>query len=449
MSVRCRIWIGTLPALAVWLLAAPPASSQTTGVRDSVLRCGDNLPSPEPAAAISRAEICHAIAVLAADSMEGREAGTAGAEMAAGWIAERFAALGLEPLVHGYRQEFSFPTALKRNPHVRGEGPRGERIEELASTTNVVAVLRGTDPSVRDEAIVIGAHYDHLGRGIAGSLDPGSGAIHNGADDNASGVAGILELAEAFATDPPARSLVVVAFGGEELGNLGSQFWVKSPLWPLENTIAMVNLDMIGRLRDALTVYGTGTSSAWPTILDSLAAAGAAPKLNRVPDGYGPSDHASFYGAEIPVLALFTGTHEQYHTPEDDVERIRAAGAERVIEFAAAVIETLADAGRRIPYSRAPETERRAAAFQVGLGVVPDYGHASEGLALGAVRAGGPADAAGLEAGDVIVRLAGREVEDIYGYTEILSELEAGEPVEVVWKRDGERYAATATPEPR
>ena len=452
MSIRVLV---ALPALAALLATVPATAAQSVAERDSVLRCGENLHPPEPTPAITAAEICRTIAVLAADSMEGREAGTAGAERAAGWIAERFAALGLEPLADGYRQEFSFPAALKRDPHARREtapAAHGERgaghAAELSTTANVVGVLRGADPDLRGEAVVVGAHYDHLGRGVVGSLAPGTGAIHNGADDNASGVAGLLELAEAFAADPPARSLVFLAFGGEELGTLGSQHWTKSPLWPLEETVAMVNLDMIGRMRDALTVYGTGTSSAWPTILDSLAAAGKAPELERVPDGYGPSDHAAFYGAGIPVIALFTGTHEEYHRPGDDPETIRARGTERVVRLAKALVAAVA-AGRPIPFTRAPETERRAMAFDVALGVVPDYGHAGEGLALGSVRAGGPADAAGLEAGDVIVRLAGREVTDVYGYTEILSTLEAGEPVEVVWRRDGAEHAGTVTPEAR
>ena len=219
---------------------------------------------------------------------------------------------------------------------------------------------------------------------------------------------------------------------------------VRSP----EKAVAMVNLDMIGRLREKLDVQGTGTSAAWTPLLDSLTADAATPELARVPDGFGPSDHASFYGRQIPVLALFTGAHDEYHRPADDLETIDPQGEVRVLELAARIVEAVAD-GRAIPYAEAPVTQRRAMAFKVGLGVIPDYGYAEGGLLLASVRPDGPAAAAGLQAGDVIIELAGREVADVYVYTEILAGLEAGVPIDAVVRRGEEMLTVTVTPTER
>ncbi|HET9334633.1 MAG TPA: M20/M25/M40 family metallo-hydrolase [Gemmatimonadota bacterium] len=429
------------------LAAAVPGAAQTAPAT-----CGPNLPPPPSVPPVTAPEICATIATLADDSMEGRRAGTEAADRAAAWIAGRFQAIGLEPPGEGgYLLPFSFPEALLRDPHAAAAASPGTdasaHAEPVAtlSSQNVAGLVRGTDPALAAEAIVIGAHYDHLGHGGIGSLSPGEEAIHNGADDNASGVAGVLELAAWFAAHPQPRTLVFAAFGAEELGNIGSGAWVKDPPWPLERTVAMVNLDMVGRLREKLDVQGTGTSSAWPALLDSLATDPATPEVARVPDGFGPSDHASFYGQRIPVLALFTGAHDEYHRPGDDPGTIDVDGEVRVVELAARVIEAVAD-GREIPYAEAPVTQRRAAAFRVGLGVIPDYGYADGGLLLQSVRPDGAAAAAGLQTGDVIVRLAGKDVADVYAYTEILAGLEAGVPVEVVIRRGAETITTEITP---
>ena len=442
IEMRCAL----AAVLAVAVFAVPAHAQSGPGEER---HCGGNL-TAEDATAITAGEICETIAVLAADSLEGREAGTSHGERAAEWIAERFAAIGLEPIATDWMRPFAFPTAVKRDPHAARETRSAAGGDPgMARTANVIGVVRGTDPDLAEQAIVVGAHYDHLGHGISGSLEPASDAIHNGADDNASGVAGMLEIAEAIAAAPLKRSVVFVAFGAEELGALGSQHYVKEPAWPLEKTLAMVNLDMIGRLREHLILQGTGTSTIWPALVDSLEAAGDAPPLQRDPSGFGPSDHAAFYGADVPVLSFFTGAHEQYHKPSDDPERIHADGAERVARFALATVRAVADSDRDVPWAEAPRSERRAMAFSVGLGVIPAYGYAGEGLSLSSVRSGGPADAAGLEAGDVIVRLAGEDVADVYAYTEILAGLEPHEPVEAVVERDGERFTTTVTPEPR
>jgi hypothetical protein len=440
------------------LATAAPAATQTSAVR-----CAGNVAPPPAAPPVTAAEICATIAALAHDSLEGRRAGTEGADRAAGWIADRFAEIGLEPLGDGgsYLLPFSFPEALLRDPHASADphaadphaaDPHAAADSPAApaarTSANVAGLVRGSDPALAGEAIVIGAHYDHLGWGGMGSLAPDEEAIHNGADDNASGVAGVIELAERFAAHPQPRTLIFAAFGAEELGNVGSSAWVKDPPWPLESTVAMLNLDMVGRLREKLDVQGTGTSAAWTALLDSLATDPAAPDIARVPDGFGPSDHSSFYGQRIPVLAFFTGAHDEYHRPTDDLETIDPEGEVRVLDLAARVIEAIAD-GREIPYAEAPVTQRRAMAFQVGLGVIPDYGYTEGGLLLASVRPDGPADAAGLLAGDVIVQLAGRDVADVYAYTEILAGLEADVPVEAVVRRGEETLELTITPAAR
>jgi hypothetical protein len=441
-----------LAALAV-LATAAPAAAQTSAVR-----CAGNV-APRPAAPpVTTAEICATIAALAHDSLEGRRAGTEAADRAAGWIAGRFAKIGLEPLGEGrvYLLPFSFPEALLRDPHASADPHAADphvaadshAAPAARTSANVAGLVRGSDPALAGQAIVIGAHYDHLGWGGMGSLAPDEEAIHNGADDNASGVAGVLALAELFAAQPQPRTLIFAAFGAEELGNVGSSAWVKDPPWPLERTVAMLNLDMVGRLREKLDVQGTGTSAAWAALLDSLAADPAAPEIARVPDGFGPSDHSSFYSQGIPVLAFFTGAHDEYHRPTDDVGTIDPVGEVRVLELVAGAVEAIAD-GREIPYAEAPVTQRRAMAFQVGLGVIPDYGYTDGGLLLASVRPDGPAAAAGLQAGDVIVKLAGKDVADVYVYTEILAGLETDVPVEAVVRRGEHTLTLTITPASR
>lgn len=423
-----------LAPLAVWpgACGAAQAAAQTSAVAGHT-------------GTVTAAEVSEIIAVLADDSLEGRRAGTPGAESAARYVARHFADLGLRPPEGGYLQRVELPAhhPLEAHPALDSD-----------TTANVIGILEGSDPALRAEAVLIGAHYDHLGWGGPGSLAPAARAIHNGADDNASGVAGMLELAELFASDQPRRTLVFAAFGAEENGNVGSRHYVRAPAWPLERTVAMFNLDMIGRLRESLTVYGTGTSDAWPGILDSLEAAaaespGGGLPVRRVPDGFGPSDHASFYGAKVPILAFFTGPHEDYHRPSDDPQRVDAQGEVRVLELVAGVIEAVAGSDRVIAFAEAPVTERRAVAFRVALGTLPDYAFAGPGVRLSSVRPGGPAGQAGLQAGDVLLRLGGREIADIYVYTAILADLEEGRAVELVYARGQETHTVFVTPEAR
>ena len=325
-----------------------------------------------------------------------------------------------------------------------------------ADARNVAAVLRGSDPALADEVVVIGAHYDHLGRGGEGSLAPDARAIRNGADDNASGTAALVEVAERLARERPARTVLFLAFSGEEMGLLGSGHYVQDPLLPLERTVAMLNMDMVGRLRDGrLTVYGTGTAAEWEGVLRPMDDARDDLTLNFVPDGFGPSDHASFYGEGIPVLHFFTNTHAEYHRPEDDWETLDGEGLARVTELVADV--ALAVAGtpggavlaltpvRQEPANphggAVPEPSDPGAARGYGpyLGTIPDMASTEAGVRLTGVREGSPAEEGGLRAGDVIVEFAGREVGDLYAYTYALRDHAPGDRVEIVVLRGGER----------
>jgi len=326
--------------------------------------------------------------------------------------------------------------------------------KEMRQTANVVGLLEGSDPALKDEIILVGAHYDHLGRGGAHSLAPHQvGEVHNGADDNASGVAGMLELAQALAADRASlrRSILFIAFSAEEMGLLGSNHYVKHPLLPLERTIAMLNFDMIGRLRESgLIVYGVGTSPFWPMALER---ANESVRLNlRVrEDGVGPSDHTSFYLRDIPVLHFFTGVHEDYHKPSDDAERINAEGAQQIISLAYAVVRELDRQPTRPAFVRAREERREAVAsgFRVYIGTIPDYAESTEGVKVAGVRPGSPAEQAGVRPGDIILRVGRREIRNVYDYTYALQELKEGEEVEFVILRGGERLSLKVVPERR
>jgi aminopeptidase YwaD len=329
-------------------------------------------------------------------------------------------------------------------------------VRERGTTANVIAVLPGTDARLKDEAIVVGAHYDHLGRGGEGSLAPDAvGTIHPGADDNASGTAAVMALARAFAAQGGLpRTLVFVAFAGEEMGLLGSEAYVRHPAFPLDRTDLMVNLDMVGRLREG-KLYVSGVDSAKD--LRALVS-GAAQGLPLTPalrgDPYSPSDHTSFYAAGRPVLFLFTGAHSDYHRPGDTWDKVDAQGLRTVTEFAARAITTVASAPAALEYVKvvAPASGGRAAGGGYGpfFGVVPDFGESgATGVKVSGVRAGSPAEKAGLQAGDVLVEFAGVPIKTLDDMTFALRSHRPGDEVDVVVTRGGQEHRVRATLEER
>jgi hypothetical protein len=326
----------------------------------------------------------------------------------------------------------------------------------MGDARNVVALLPGASPTLADEYVVIGAHYDHLGFGGEGSLAPDETAIHNGADDNASGTAALIEIArELMARPRPARSVLFIAFTGEERGLWGSAHFVAEPTVALDEVVAMLNLDMVGRVvDDAVTVFGFGTAAEWDAVVDAANAAMSDPlRIAKAPDGYGPSDHASFYGQGIPVLHLFSNTHEDYHRPSDDWEKINVEGLERVAELTARIAGRLAAGGDDRVALTPIQQERPAPApssssssgYGPYLGTIPDMTPRDFGLRLTGVREGSPAAEAGLRPGDVVVAFDGNPIADIYAYTYALQAKQAGDVVEIVVERDGERVTVHAT----
>lgn len=376
------------------------------------------------------------IAFLASDSLRGRETGTAGSARAANYIADRFRDFGLRPAGEGdsWFQEFRVSMSALKNPH-RDDSGEFSDVERIAR--NVAGVVPGSEEP--ETYLVIGAHYDHLGMGRFGSLYGRSDSlVHNGADDNASGTSGVLELAHWFSRNPPRRSLLFLAFSGEEMGLLGSRHYVENPTVPIDSVMAMINLDMIGRLEEnRLLIFGTGTSEGWSEILGAVETDSL--RIESVPDGSGASDHTSFYDRGIPVLHYFTDTHSDYHRPSDDPPYINYEGEGRILVHLRRVISVLDTLDRsRLAYTEAPMSGQRDAVMEgPTLGVTPDYGFDAAGMRISGIRGGGPADRAGLRGGDIIIRLGDREVTDIYDYMEALSAFSEGDRTTVTVLREG------------
>jgi len=413
-------------------------------------------------------------------------------------------------------------------------------IKKQAEAYNVVGILEGTDAALKSEAIVIGAHYDHLGRGGAGSLAANSKEIHYGADDNASGVSAMLELARQFSQERKnKRTIIFIAFGGEEEGLLGSKFYVNNPAFPLNKTVAMINMDMVGRLKDdKLTVGGVGTATEWKNLIESansrngssqistmssispatkaaveaalkskgfnnivveatpngLTLRGVVPKgkmaeavgmameagkikienqliesdnlklryeevaprspfvLALSEDGFGPSDHSSFYGKQIPVLFFFTGTHLDYHKPTDAAEKINYQGLLNITKYVSEIVKTIDGNPAKPTYTVAKSSGTMGGrmGFNISLGTIPNYSdNNNDGLLLDGVRDDSPAAKAGLKAGDKVVRLAGREVRNATDYTFVLGEMKASVEYEVEIVRGAERLTLKIVPAAR
>jgi aminopeptidase YwaD len=321
-------------------------------------------------------------------------------------------------------------------------------IQQKVVTQNVVGLIKGNDPVLTNEYIIIGAHFDHLGMGgeNSGSRVPDENAVHNGADDNASGTAGVIELARKLQANSLLlkRSIIVVSFSGEEMGLLGSKAFVKDPPVSLKTVKAMINLDMIGRLNPdtkAISVGGTGTSSESDTIIGTLSQ--NRPFLvKKSPDGYGPSDHASFYSENIPVFYFTTGAHEDYHTPADDADKIDYNGEVSVLNMVYDLAVLLSDQSEALVFKEAGAKQgtRYGRNMKVTLGIVPDMVSSdNKGLRVDGTRKGGPAEKAGIHKGDVIVALEGQPVTNIYDYMARLGKLKPGQVATVEIMRDGKK----------
>ena len=333
---------------------------------------------------------------------------------------------------------------------------RADLRPRLRTTHNVIGVVPGRDPELAREVVIVGAHYDGLGLGGPGSLDPVPGEVHNGADDNASGVSALIELAQYFAhpANRPDRTLAFVAFGAEEEGMLGSAWLVSNPPWPITDVVAMINMDMIGRLSEELTVYGVGSSVGWHEVLERANADVGAP-IVEMDEGYGPSDHVAFYLRQIPVLAFFTGVHEDYHRASDDVERLNLEGLHSVTRVVRGVIAELAGDSERLAFDPRqfqpreidePVAEAPELSPPLKIGVVPGPADGTPGVPVDTLVEDSPGLRAGVRAGDRVMRIGARPTESIYDYVQALREVPRDASWRMVVLREGSEVTLTFEP---
>lgn len=377
----------------------------------------------------SEAQLKKDITFLADDKLKGRGTSTPEEKIAAEYIAAAFKNAGLQPKGNnGYLYNFTF----KHNPNPHD-----------TNTANVVEragmdVIGFLDNGAK-HTIVIGAHYDHLGLGHDhNSLDANpDGKIHNGADDNASGTAGVMELARYFTKNRKKESynFLFMCFSGEELGLLGSKKWCDNPTIPLESINYMINMDMIGRLNDStkkLMIYGVGTSPSWVPLLDQN---NTVFSIKKDSSGIGPSDQTSFYLKDIPVLHFFTGQHSDYHKPSDDAEKINLKGEKDVLDFIVKLIDAT-DLLPKLIFSKTAAPATGKTSFKVTLGVMPDYAYEGKGMHIDGVTDGKPASKAGILKGDVIIKLGDEAVGNVQDYMKVLSKYKKGDKTKVTVKRD-------------
>ena len=365
-------------------------------------------------------------------------------------IAERWFALAgknSDEIQKGIDQDlqprsFYFPDTLQLDANLD--------VERVVKTVHNVA---GYLPGLTDEYVVIGAHYDHLGLGEQYSLAPSlAGTVHPGADDNASGTAGVIELARWFSTQPKQkRGILFLTFAGEELGLLGSSYFVNHPLLPLAEDVAMINMDMIGRVRDdRIFIGGVGTGTTLKKLLEE-----AAPKYHFHIDysdaGYGSSDHTSFITKQVPILFFFSGLHQDYHKPSDTWDKIDAPDAARLLQLVAEVCEDLREAPGRPLFVRVKEPEHAGAiagssaghsGYGPDFGSIPDFTEGIKGVRFADIREGSPASKAGLKAGDVLIEFDGKPIQNLYDFTYALRAKKPGDEVLVKVMRGSELVEA-------
>jgi len=314
---------------------------------------------------------------------------------------------------------------------------------QYQNTSNIVGYLEGSDPKIKNEYIVVGGHYDHLGMGGqgSGSRKPDTIAIHNGADDNASGTAGVIELARRIKANNPAfgRSFIFITFSAEELGLIGSQYFVSNPTVPIASIKGMINLDMVGRLKDELTIEGTGSSAESDSILTILEK-GRPFKVTHSAGAAGGSDHTSFYNKGIPVFFFFSGMHYDYHTPTDKANLINYTGESQILDMAYD-LASLMGTSKPLTYKQvAGQMNTGTRTYKIALGIMPDVsGSRNDGVEVMDARKGGPAEQAGIKKGDFIISIEGKEVNNITEYMNRLNLLEKGKKANVGVRRNGEK----------
>ena len=364
---------------------------------------------------------------LADNKLEGRKTGSKGEQIAADYIANRFKSLKIKAKgTNAYFQAFSFNNPS--NPHGQVLFDQIEN-DTMMSSKNVIGYI---DNNV-EHTIVIGAHYDHLGYGGEGSLHVGS-EIHNGADDNASGTALMLDLSSQLKFSNRNNNYLFIAFSGEEMGLLGSNYFVKNPTIDLSSINYMINLDMVGRLKEdkSLAIYGVGTS---PIFKQTINSNNKSFNLIENESGVGPSDHTSFYINDIPVLHFFTGQHSDYHKPSDDADKVNFDGVKEISDYIFSIISDLND-DKKLVFKKTKNETEEVPSFKVSLGVMPDYMFNKGGMRIDAVTQDRPAYKAGLIKGDIVIKLGEYNVEDMMGYMKALSKFKSGDSTSVVVKRD-------------
>ncbi|GIV27710.1 MAG: aminopeptidase [Bacteroidia bacterium] len=374
---------------------------------------------------------------LSSDELKGRGAGTEDEKKAAYYIARQFKKYGLLPLSKHPENPYFYEFTFKKKRHPHDTSTKG--MPELKGI-NVIGLL----DNKADKTIVIGAHYDHLGLGHDyNSLEPEpEGKIHNGADDNASGTAGVLELARYFSQNKQFKeyNILFMAFSGEELGLLGSKKWTENPNYPLNKIYYMINMDMIGRFNDStkkLVIYGVGTSNQWVPLIDSVNNTFRF-NIKKDSSGIGPSDQTSFYLKDIPVLHFFTGQHSDYHKPSDDADKINYQGEAKILGFIAKLIEYTANAKEPMHFQKTAAPKENKTSFKVTLGIMPDYTFDGKGVKIDGVSPNKPAEKAGLKKGDIIIQLGDYEINNIEDYMKALSKFEKGQSTKIRIKRGNE-----------
>jgi hypothetical protein len=329
-------------------------------------------------------------------------------------------------------------------------------VREKKTGHNVVAYLPATTPieTVAKPWVAIGAHYDHLGHGEAGNTlatKEDAGRVHAGADDNASGSAAVLAIASTLASEPRHRNVLIAFWSGEELGLIGSTSFAMAPPVPVDAFAAYFNFDMVGRMQDnKLSIQATGTSPVWARLIEQANIA-AGFDLQLQEDPYQPTDVATFNSANVPCLSFFTGTHADYHKPSDTPDKIDYEDLDRIVTFAATLVRRVEDAREAPAFTKVEQKMQTGgrAGVRVFTGTIPDYATDAKGLLLSGVIGGGPAEQAGLRKGDLIVEIAGQTIANIYDYTYALDVLKIGQPVKVVYIRDGRRIETTLVPAAR